>query len=415
MSALPIIALWTIAALTIALILLRPRHIPEWIWAVSGALLLVAFRIISIPTALTGVARGASVYAFLLGIVTLAEIARRERLFAYLSYYALRAAGTSQRRLFTLVYGVGVIVTALLANDTTVVVLTPAILATVLAVGLNPLPYAYACAFVAAAASFLLPTANPANLVVFGNTLPALGPWLSAFALSAVAAIAITYFTLRALFARTLAKPIGVVVPAVAIDPRMRRSFIVLICATLGILVAAAFGFHVGYVAFAAALSAFAFVGFSDRSAGAHILKHLAWQIVPLVAGLFVIVQGLDQFGALAAARALLTWAGHIATPWAFLALSGCIAIADNVFNNLPVGLATGYSLTAAHVAPQVAHVALVGVDLGPNLTVTGSLATLLWLIVLRREKIDITPWHFFRYGLFVMIPALIAATLLVR
>lgn len=415
MGTLSIVVLWGIAALTVALILVRPRAIPEWVWAVGGAVALVALGVISVPTALAGLARGTPVYAFLLGIITLAEIARQERIFMYLSVFALRAAGTSQYRLFALVYGVGILVTALLANDTTVVVLTPAVFSVVIAAELDPLPYAYACAFVAGAASFLLPIANPANLVVFGNMLPALGPWLAAFALSAVVAIVLTFIMLRALFARALAIPIRANAPAIAIDSRMRRALVAVVGATLGLILAAAFGFHVGYVAFAAALSAFAVVGFGDRSAAANILKHLAWQIVPLVAGLFVIVQGLDQHGALTAARALLVWAAHAATPWAFLALSGSIAVADNVFNNLPVGLATGYALTGAHVAPHIAHVALIGVDLGPNLSVTGSLATLLWLIVLRRENVTITPWHFFRYGIVVMIPTLIIATLLVR
>jgi arsenical pump membrane protein len=54
----------------------------------------------------------------------------------------------------------------------------------------------------------------------------------------------------------------------------------------------------------------------------------------------------------------------------------------------------------------------LIGVNLGPNLSVTGSLATILWLIALRREKVEITPWEFLRYGIVLMPTALLLSVL---
>ena len=80
--------------------------------------------------------------------------------------------------------------------------------------------------------------------------------------------------------------------------------------------------------------------------------------------------------------------------------------------NNLPSGLIAGSALQTAHVPELVKSALLIGVDLGPNLSVTGSLATILWLIVLRREDVEITGWEFFKAGMIVMPIALLASLL---
>ena len=85
-------------------------------------------------------------------------------------------------------------------------------------------------------------------------------------------------------------------------------------------------------------------------------------------------------------------------------------ALADNIANNLPVGLIAGSVNAADHLPQAVTSSMLIGVDLGPNLSITGSLATILWLVALRREKLDVTAWRFLRIGLLVMPPALLAA-----
>ena len=85
-------------------------------------------------------------------------------------------------------------------------------------------------------------------------------------------------------------------------------------------------------------------------------------------------------------------------------------ALADNAANNLPVGLVAGSVASADHLPPPIASAMLIGVDLGPNLSVTGSLATILWLVALRRKKIEINAWRFLQIGVLVMPPALFAA-----
>jgi arsenical pump membrane protein len=75
--------------------------------------------------------------------------------------------------------------------------------------------------------------------------------------------------------------------------------------------------------------------------------------------------------------------------------------------NNLPAGLVAGTLLQTASVPSNVSSAVLIGVDLGPNLSVTGSLATILWLTALRRDGIQVRAWDFLKVGLCVMPPAL--------
>ena len=178
----PHVITWTVAALATAGVIVRPFNLPEAIWAVAGAVLLVALGLISIADALIGVAKGTDVYLFLFGMMLLTEIAREEGLFAWLAAVATSHAKGSARRLFLLTFGVGTIVTIFLSNDATAVVLTPAVAAAAhTAKTKQPLPYLLICAFIANAASFVLPISNPANLVIYGSHMPPLLQWLPAY------------------------------------------------------------------------------------------------------------------------------------------------------------------------------------------------------------------------------------------
>ncbi|MFZ3336352.1 MAG: SLC13 family permease, partial [Xanthobacteraceae bacterium] len=189
----PHILTWTIVALAVSGVIVRPFNWPEAIWAVAGAALLVVFGLLSPGAALAGVAKGTDVYFFLTGMMLLAEIARLEGLFDWLAAQATSHAGGSPRRLFFLTYVVGILVTTFLSNDATAVVLTPAVAAAVKAAKAEaPLPYLLICAFIANAASFVLPISNPANLVIYGHGMPPLLAWLPRFAMPSLLAVVST-------------------------------------------------------------------------------------------------------------------------------------------------------------------------------------------------------------------------------
>src|SRR6266853_2112017 len=346
------VLIWTISLASIVCMLLRPRRIAEAYWACGGGILLVLTRLIPLPQAAHAVYEGLDVYLFLTGMMILAELAREEGVFDWVADVAAHHAGNSPGRLFVLIYLVGTLVTALLSNDATAAVLTPAVLAVVRRAKVDPKPYLLACAFIANAASFVFPISNPANLIIFDEHLPPLGMWLRIFLLPSTASILLTFLCLRWVSRKELRGEIQ------------------------------------GEV------------------------KRVSWSVLPLVAGLFIIVEALQNAGLL---RLGLTGLRALAetTTWAAKGTAALVAaLLSNGMNNLPVGLMSGAAIRHAQETRVVAHAILIGVDLGPHFLVAGSLGTILWLISLRREKVVITAWEFFKIGLIAMPVALIASLL---
>src|SRR5271156_4432793 len=198
-----------IVAVSIALMLTRPRGIPEVWWIFGGAFLLVALRLVPLKLAGQAVAKGTDVYLFLIGMMLLSELAREQGVFDWVASVAVRGARGSCSRLFLLVYSVGTLVTIFMSNDATAVVLTPAILSAVRKAKVTPLPYLFVCALIANAASFVLPISNPANLVVFRTGMPPLGRWLLDFGVPSLVSILVTFVVMRILFRADLSKTIA--------------------------------------------------------------------------------------------------------------------------------------------------------------------------------------------------------------
>ncbi len=153
-------------------------------------------------------------------------------------------------------------------------------------------------------------------------------------------------------------------------------------------------------------------VTIKDRAAWWETPRRVSWSVLPLVAGLFVVVEAVNRGGALAVSRQALAALGKL-PPWqGDLAGAFGVAAVSNVINNLPSGLITGTAVTQSPVAEPLRNALLIGVDLGPNLSVTGSLATILWLIALRREQQEVSAGSFLKVGLMVTPAALVFAVL---
>jgi arsenical pump membrane protein len=405
------IFIWTISLLCIAGVIIRPFKWPEAIWAVSGALLLLLFRLISSQEAANGVAKGLDVYLFLTGMMLLAETAREEKLFDWLAAHATQMAGGSATRLFLLIYLVGVLVTTFLSNDATAVVLTPAVAAAMRAARVEkPMPYLLICAFIANAASFVLPISNPANLVIYGTDMPPLLQWLPRFLLPSLLAIGITFFVLRRTQRGALRQGIEKEIPMLVLSAGGKWAALGIGVTAILLLLVSAFGLQLGLpTAIAGVLTAAVVLSRGRRSPRA-VLSGVSWSVLPLVAGLFVIVEALGKTGLIRFLSGLLTEnAARSAARTAWASGIG-IALLSNAMNNLPSGLIAGSALQTAHVPAFIRSAVLIGVDLGPNLSVTGSLATILWLVALRREGQTIGAWAFLKIGALVMTPALLAA-----
>ncbi len=362
--------IWGIAAAATAGVIFRPFSWPEWVWAVAGAALLVVLGLLSPMDALAGVGKGTDVYLFLVGMMLLAELARQEGLFDWLAAYAARAARGSGPRLFTLVFLVGIVVTAFLSNDATAVVLTPAVAAVVkTARAEKPLPYLFICAFIANAASFVLPISNPANLVIYGAHMPPLLAWLPRYALPSLLSILATYAVLRWTQRgelQDLSADIGV--PELSAAGRMAAWGLGGTAVVL--LASSAFDIRLGLPTFLAGAVTAVLVLWRAGSGPLAMLKQISWGVLPLVAGLFVLVEALEKTGVTTRLADLLhRFVQHSATE-ATWAAGLVLAFGCNLVNNLPAGLVAGRVAELADLPERVRAAVLIGVDLGPNLSV---------------------------------------------
>jgi arsenical pump membrane protein len=403
---------WIVAALTLLLILIRPWRVSESVWACTGAVLLIVLRVVTPREAWESVRRGLDVYLFLSGMMLLAELARREGFFDWIATEAVHLARGSRTRLFAIVYAAGTLVTVFLSNDATAVVLTPAVLAAVRKARARPLPYLLICAMIANAASFVLPISNPANLVVYGSAMPPLATWLRSFGLPSAVAVLVTFAMLRYMVREDLRGAMESDVEQPALSAPGKIAAYGITGAAVVLILASAFGLDLGLPTFLVAMAVTALVAFANRSAPWEVVKHISWSVLFLVAGLFVLVGAVNAAGALSFCR---DWLQHTAHAGAFTgAISSAFAVAGltNIANNLPVGLIAGSALHGAKVPEIIRNAVLIGADLGPNLSVTGSLATILWLVALRRDGENVTFFEFLRFGVAVMTPALALSVL---
>ncbi len=406
------IFIFIISIISIGCMLARPRGIAEAYWACGGALLLVITRLLPLHQASHAIRQGLDVYLFLTGMMILAELARKEGVFEWVADLAARYANGSPTRLFLYVYLAGIVVTALLSNDATAVVLTPAVLAVVRKAKVEPKPYLLACALIANAASFIFPISNPANLVIFARNMPRLTTWLGIFILPSFASIVITFFVLRFASAADFKNRIADLQQPVGLSSQGRLAVFGLAFACLALISASALGLNLGVPTCGAAIAATLVITARDRGAPVEVAKGVSWSVIPLVAGLFVIVQGLENAGMLHLGVAGIRALAHTPQVVGNLAAGFGVGLLSNGMNNLPAGLISGTVVHASGYAGSLANSVLIGVDLGPNLSVTGSLATILWLIALRREHVEITGWQFLKIGVVAMPLALLGSIL---
>jgi arsenical pump membrane protein len=390
--------------------LVRPRGVPEVYWISGGVLLLLGLRLITLRLALRASGKALDVCFFLIGMMLLCELAREHGVFDWLSAIAVRRADGSCLRLFALVYAVGTVVTVFMSNDATAVVLTPAILTAVRKARVRPLPYLFVCAFIANAASFLLPISNPANLVVFHDGMPPLGKWLLAFGVPSLLSIGTTFIVLRWIYRRELCESIDH-----PVEPRILNSNGKLVLGSAGLMIAilltaSSLGKDLGLPTCLAALAITAIVCIKERSNPLVLAREISWETLLLVAGLFVMVDAIESIGAMRYTKDWLSWVQHLSIAAGSLITGFAVGIANNLVNNLPLGLVVGSTLHAAHAKWPIAEAVLIGVDLGPNLSITGSLATILWLIALRKENLNVSFWDFLKVGAVAMPLALLAA-----
>ena len=404
------LAIWAIAVLATAGVIVRPFKLPEAVWALLGAAVLVLTGLLPWADGLDAVGKGLDVYLFLTGMMLLSETARREGLFDWAAAFAVNRAIRSPKRLFLLIYGVGVVVTAFLSNDAAAVVLTPAVYAAAKRAKVEPLPYLFICAFIANAASFVLPISNPANLVLYGDHTPPLGRWLASFALPSLLSIAATYAGLRWAERSALGGACECGVEQPKLSPGGWTALTGVGVTAFALLAVSALDRPLGLPTCILGALTTLVVLVRKRESPWATVNGVSWAVLPLVAGLFVLVEAVERTGLTQALGGVLNSAARANAAGAAAAAGGLLALVSNFMNNLPAGLIASTAIAQAHPPRKVIDALLIGVDVGPNLSITGSLATILWLTAIRREGEAVGFWRFLKVGALVMPPTLVLA-----
>jgi arsenical pump membrane protein len=336
------------------------------------------------------------VFLFLLGLMGVAAIVEQSGVIERLAALAAWQARGRRDVLLLLVSGIAVLVTATLSNDATVLILTPLVLALCARLAVPPLPYALACALLANTASLLLPVANPANLLVLHDTPLRLGAFARTLLVPDLLAIAGTVAALAFVSRRELRGPVGPPPDAPA-DPDALPVAVGVGLIVAGYLAALAAGWPVGVVAVTGAAGLLALRAARGRLAARRYAAEIEWEIFPFLAGLLVLVAAAERAGLGGVVRAALGEA-DAAGAAGLAGLGLATALAANAVNNLPLAVILGSGLReTAESARATVGAVLIGVDLGPSFTTVGSLATMLWLLILRRRGVPLSPLGYAR------------------
>jgi arsenical pump membrane protein len=358
-------------AASLGFAVLRPRGLTEAVVAVPAAGLAVAMGVVPFHDALRTLRQIGPTVGFLAAILVFAHLCAQAGVFDYLGARAAVASAGDPRRLLALVVGLAAAVTATLTLDSTVVLLTPVVLATTGRLGLASRPFSYASARLANSGSLLLPVSNLTNLLAFRESGLSFGRFTALMALPWVLVCCAEWFALRTFFrsdlqgdARRTAGP----------APPAPRYALAVLAVTVGLFVLAS-SVHVA-PAWAALAGCAALLGPRLRRRDVRVTR-LIGEAGPgfcaFVLALAVVVDGVTRHGLGSALRHV------IPSGTSFLALLGLAALAGllaNLLNNLPATLAL---VPIVGASPAAVLAVLVGVNIGPNATYPGSLATLLW------------------------------------
>jgi arsenical pump membrane protein len=387
----------------------RPRGWPEAVAAVPAAVILVAAGAIPVATAGEEARRLGPVIGFLAAILVLAHLCDEDGLFRACGAWMARASAGSPRRLLAQVFVVAAMTTAVLSLDATVVLLTPVVFATAARLEVRARPHVYACTHLANSASLLLPVSNLTNLLAFAASGLAFGRFAALMAVPWLAAIGVEYAVFRRFFGSDLGAS-GQRMSNRADggqDTRLPVVTLVVVALTLaGFVGASAAGVNPAWAAFAGA-AVLAGRALARRTvAPAALLRAADLPFLLFVLGLGIVVRAVTDHGLGRALDPLLPAGTSALGLPALLATAALAAALANVCNNLPAVLVL-LPLAAPSGAGAVLAV-LLGVNIGPNLTYTGSLATLLWRRVLRQHGSAPDLGEFTRLGLLTVPAALV-------
>ncbi len=400
-----------ITTITLVSMLVRPYGVSEAASAGLGGAAMLLTRVVSITSAWHEVRHSGDILLFLLGMMVLTTIVEPSGVFDYLAEGCARLARGSGPLLLANTFLMGAVVTTLLSLDAMIIVMTPIMYALTTRRKLDPIPFMFACVFVANTGSLLLPISNLTNLIAFNDLHLGFGAFAARMWAPNLGAVAANYVVFRWLFRKRVPKRFDMTAPA---DLPSTGPWFWLCAGALLATLAGLVGLGLAHqpLSIAALLGAGVLLtgALARRSVTAReIARGASPSLFVFVIGLLIVVRGVE--GAVVDRLSGLM----PGTPqWAMVAGAGAAALGSNLINNVPVTLlalsvAKG---SAGPVREAFTYGALTGANIGPTLTTYGSLATMLWLTMLRKRGVVIESRTYMRISV-VTMPIVLAAALL--
>ena len=411
-----------IGLLTLAGIMTRPYRWSESRIAMAGAAALLLLGLIRPADAVRTLLKDWNTFLFFLGMMGLSAMAETAGLFDWLAVQAAQFARRSAARLFLNVFLLGTVITMIFSNDATALILTPVVYVLVKRLRLPVLPYMFACTFIADSASFLLPISNPINIIVMSRFPLNLFSFLRLLFLPSLVVIAINvgifYLLYRAQLKGTFnLDHLPTAEKAVKHKAYFRYTLWVLAMVAPSYVIASAFLVPLSTIALAGALALLAGALFWKRTTLAQAGKKISWSIFGFIAGMFIVVRAIEDTGlTMKLGNLLLHLSGGTKFGAVMVGTFGS-ALGTNLINNVPMAVVMNSSLgSVLNAAPAMRNgfvaATMFGCDLGPNLTTVGSLATILWLLILRQRDVDVSGLDYFKVGVLVTPVMLFAGAL---
>lgn len=401
---------------TIVLIVYRPGGLNEGVAAGLGAGVVLLLGTAHLADAWNGTVATAGVLAFLIAMMVVATVAEESGCFEWAAERALRLSRGNTRALFLNLYLLGALVTVFLSLDVTAIMVAPVVCALIRRVRLEPVPFVLASAYVANTASLFLPVSNLTNMLVYSLLAVPFGAFVRLMLLPNLAAMLVNIVVFLILFREDLPRRFELPVRATLSsddDKQMRLAAIGLGLVILGLTVFGALGWPLFVPAIAGAIGLGTVSVVRGDVSAQRLLDSVAWSLPLFVIGMYTILVAASNAGLGTLWQSFFIDGNGSPSLLALVRVSLGTALGANLVNNLPAALVI---ITSIASAPQVsrlpiAFAGLIGTNIGANVTVFASLATMLVLTAARRYGYTISAGQFFRVGVITVPLMTIVAT----